>query len=82
MRHTLTEQQREERRRATAAMAKCPCGNVARHDDTHCGYCAGHRDERQNTLRLIDALDPSAEDFAFDLRHLLRAILTRIDGEA
>jgi hypothetical protein len=75
MRYTLSEEEREARRRATAAMAKCACGNVARHGTTQCGRCAGEQDQRQSLLTLIDGLDPGAEDFGPDLRYLLRVLL-------
>lgn len=38
-----SERERLERRRRSAAMNKCPCGNVAGLNSTHCGRC---RDEQ------------------------------------
>jgi hypothetical protein len=35
----MSELTQKERRRATAAMTKCPCGNVARLGQTQCGRC-------------------------------------------
>ena len=80
----LSDQEREARRRATAAMTRCPCGNVARFGETQCGRCAEEsliaEIEAEDNRRIIDeifALDPRSEDFADDLRNVLHTLLAR-----
>lgn len=75
MRYTLSEEERRRRRAATAAMAKCPCGNIARHGQTRCGACEAEHSARYDLIRSIEALDPSDPDFGADLRAVLMQII-------
>lgn len=84
----LSDQDREARRRATAAMTKCACGNVARFGTAQCARCTDETSAaireaqaRKDLLNEIDALNAGAQDFSPDLRNVLRAILARIDAE-
>ena len=85
----ISDQDREARRRATATMTKCACGNVARHGTAQCGRCAEataeHLSEQRRRWELrkaVNDLDPDAPDFALDLRSILGLILDALHGEA
>ncbi len=55
---------RESRQRATAAMTKCDCGNVARLDSTQCGACENidfNRNELQRQLDDCETIDDLKE---------------------
>lgn len=65
---------KESRQRATAAMLKCPCGNVARKGFMMCGSCQDATDERcdlEQQLADCETVD--------DLKHFITTYL--IDKE-
>ncbi len=45
---------KESRQRATAAMVKCDCGNVARLDSDQCGACENIDFNRNELQRQLD----------------------------
>jgi hypothetical protein len=91
MRYTLSSEQRAERRKATAAMTKCACGNVARFGETQCGRCAAAAADTALDIakrvqhfhylrRRIGDLIPTDPDFGTDLRAVLFDIVDAIEG--
>lgn len=96
MGYTLSPEQRAERRKATAAMTKCTCGNVAGLDQTMCGRCAREAADAALGIAKREALErhfaylrtrigdliPTDSDFGVDLRALLFDIVDAIEGEA
>ncbi len=44
---------KESRQRATAAMTKCDCGNVAGLGQTQCGACQSADDHHENQCKAL-----------------------------
>ncbi len=62
---------KESRQRATAAMTKCDCGNVARLGETQCGRCETMDDERDDTLLALHMCSTVDDLKQFIIDHLI-----------
>ncbi len=62
---------KESRQRATAAMTKCDCGNVARLGQTQCGRCEDETDEANSIMLDLYNCDTVADLRNFISEHLL-----------
>ena len=71
MKYALNDEERKRRRAETAAMTKCPCGNVAGHGATLCGRCVLAQEQEKEALdanqQMQALLDVVGDEYASPL---------------